>query len=590
MNKSKIFTFASILLLLILSVGMVCASDDVADELSDSNDDDIVCVDDESQDFLSSSVDVTGDKFSDIQKSINSAKEKDVINLNGTYTGESNPIKISKSLTIQSSGKVATLDAGNNSRIFTIEKGDVTFKNIIFTNGVSNKGGAIYSLGNCKFINCKFINNYGEDGGAIYSQNSITLTNTVLENNFARSSGGAIYCPYSLNKNSSKSKVGNVDIDGCTFTNNKANSGGAINIETWRGNDLKNDKYGIVTIKNSNFVKNSGEEFGGAIDFSGSTTFGKLIVDKSNFTQNYADEGSAIDLRDSPLTLSNSNFNKNTGNLGTVYIGFDSVSKIKNCNFISNSLDSVSGVVVYCAQVSLVDCKFQSNSLPAISNYDSGSVLKITNGKNTKTYKKLTVLDNSLKTCVTITVKAKNVKSTYDSAEKFTVQLINKYTKKPVKFFEFNLHFKNGKKEKVFRRTTNKDGKLTLRFLSNLPVGKYEVTYESDCWGLIDGSKHTVIIKKAKATVKAPKVTAKYKKSKYFKVTIKDSKKERLYKVKVKVKVYTGKKAKTYNLKTNYNGVAKLKTNKLSKGSHKVKIKSADPNYKFSAKSKIKIK
>ena len=54
--------------------------------------------------------------------------------------------------------------------------------------------------------------------------------------------------------------------------------------------------------------------------------------------------------------------------------------------------------------------------------------------------------------------------------------------------------------------------------------------------------------------------------------------------------MYTGKNAKTYHLKTNYNGIAKLNVKKLSKGSHKVVITSEDANYKFSAKSKIKIK
>ena len=54
--------------------------------------------------------------------------------------------------------------------------------------------------------------------------------------------------------------------------------------------------------------------------------------------------------------------------------------------------------------------------------------------------------------------------------------------------------------------------------------------------------------------------------------------------------VSSGKKYKTYNLKTNSKGIAKLNTKSLKKGNHKVIISSGNSNYKVSAKSMIKIK
>ena len=60
--------------------------------------------------------------------------------------------------------------------------------------------------------------------------------------------------------------------------------------------------------------------------------------------------------------------------------------------------------------------------------------------------------------------------------------------------------------------------------------------------------------------------------------------------LKIKVKVYTGKKAITYKLKTNKKGVAKLNTKKLSKGKHKLVISSLNKNYKISKKSQIIVK
>ena len=78
-------------------------------------------------------------------------------------------------------------------------------------------------------------------------------------------------------------------------------------------------------------------------------------------------------------------------------------------------------------------------------------------------------------------------------------------------------------------------------------------------------------------------------KSTSAKVTVKANKKA-VKKVAVKVKVFTGKKSKTYNIKTNNKGVAKLNTKKLKVGKHKVVISSGNSNYKISAKSKITIK
>ena len=71
----------------------------------------------------------------------------------------------------------------------------------------------------------------------------------------------------------------------------------------------------------------------------------------------------------------------------------------------------------------------------------------------------------------------------------------------------------------------------------------------------------TVKIKKMSTIVKAPKISAKYKKTKYFKVTLKKkSNKKALKNIKLKLKVYTGKKYKIYTVKTNKNGVAKFNT------------------------------
>ena len=102
---------------------------------------------------------------------------------------------------------------------------------------------------------------------------------------------------------------------------------------------------------------------------------------------------------------------------------------------------------------------------------------------------------------------------------------------------------------------------------------------------------NTPPVEKIKTFVKAPKITNKFKKSKYFKVTIKNNATKKVIpKIKVKIKVYTGKKYKTYILKTNKNGIAKINTKNLKIGKHKVLITSTNAKYIISAKSQITIK
>lgn len=89
---------------------------------------------------------------------------------------------------------------------------------------------------------------------------------------------------------------------------------------------------------------------------------------------------------------------------------------------------------------------------------------------------------------------------------------------------------------------------------------------------------------KIRTIADTPKVTSKSVKTK---ITYKANSKP-VYKLKVKVKVYTGKHYKTYNLKTNKKGIIKIKTKYLTKGKHKIVLKSM--NKKYSLKNTFKIR
>ena len=141
-----------------------------------------------------------------------------------------------------------------------------------------------------------------------------------------------------------------------------------------------------------------------------------------------------------------------------------------------------------------------------------------------------------------------------------------------------NIYYENG--------TILKSSEKYLK-ISDLAAGSYKiVVFEGNPWEYhISKSTATLTVNKAKATVKAPKVTGKYKKSKYFQVTVSYAKKP-VKQIYVNVKIDK----KTYKLKTNNNGIVKININNLKVGKHKVTITSGNSNYQFSAKSQITIK
>lgn len=189
---------------------------------------------------------------------------------------------------------------------------------------------------------------------------------------------------------------------------------------------------------------------------------------------------------------------------------------------------------------------------------------------------------------------ATKLTTTYNSGKKITITILDKVTLKPAGTpLTVVVKVYTGKKcTTKFWATTNSKGIATVTPGTKVNVGTHNVVvvpYESDF--ALNKVTTTLKITKAKTTVKAPKVTNKYKKSKYFKVTVKNKATGKVVKnTKVKVKVYTGKKTKTYTIKTNSKGLAKLNTKSLKIGKHKVVISSGNTNYVMSAKSTIVIK
>ncbi|MCQ2976717.1 MAG: DUF3344 domain-containing protein [archaeon] len=190
---------------------------------------------------------------------------------------------------------------------------------------------------------------------------------------------------------------------------------------------------------------------------------------------------------------------------------------------------------------------------------------------------------------VNLTLNPVNLSTSYDSGKYFQVKVLDN-NKNPVSGVKLILKIYNGSKlYKTVSVTTDKNGVAKFS-ASKLAIGTHKVVVslaDTDKYEAIS-EKAYVKVAKAATTVTAKKVTFKKGAKKYFTVTIKNKATKKVVKsLTLKIKVYTGKKYKTYKVKTNTKGVAKLSTKALKKGTHKVAISTTSKNYTVSKSGKL---
>ena len=208
-------------------------------------------------------------------------------------------------------------------------------------------------------------------------------------------------------------------------------------------------------------------------------------------------------------------------------------------------------------------------------NSNTGSVIAKTNS-STVTIKAVKAI-----------ISAKKTTAYYNYGSKFKVKMTNSKGV-ALKGAIVLLNIYTGKKYKAVSLMTDDKGYAYWK-VSGISIAKHRVLIGSGSTGATANVVQTYItLKKGKTTVSAPKVTNKYKKSAYFKITIKNAgTKKPLKGIVLKVKVYTGKKYKTYKIKTNSKGVASLNTKALKKGTHKVVITTTNKKYTVSKSGKL---
>ncbi|WP_405264734.1 hypothetical protein [Methanobrevibacter sp.] len=625
----KSFQVLALLLLILLSVGSIQAMDvDNANITADAGNS-------------------TVKTYSDLQILVNDTEEGSTLVLNESFEYNSTSdeslidgVSISRNITIIGKNN-AYFDGGEVSRcLFIGSNCSVILKNITFKNGYSeNGGGAVFlnETSNLTLYDCIFDNNrvYNSDGGALNARvgtnveiynctfanntstrvsnlawdsykcgmgsaicvrigsnlrisdskflrnnaflatillvtyndvtvnlSTIMVNNTLFENNTS-TNRGVIYLDElgrgeflnSVFRNNHITHSGGVlEIDtaeyslveNCRFEDNSAVTGGAINIKVFDTNYLSN-----AIVRNCVFMRNKASSYGGAI----ASKYGVTEISNCKFYFNdAATYGGAIYSKYGSIKISDSSFGDNSANDGgAIYINSDH-SSVVNSGFARNIANEKGGAI--CSKntdIYSVGCKYSKNTAPAGVNVYGAFLVKIT--YSTKDAK-------NLKIKIKITSPWK-----VSLAQKIKIKISskNKYTSKWLK--------------------TNSKGQLTITVPSKVTIAKKYIKIS-----MKNGVGSVQSITKIKDSAKF-KYDKKVKKGSKIAVTAKNKATKKLIKkTKFKVKVFTGKKYKTFVVKSNSKGIFKIKTKNLTKGLHKINVILNNSKYNVNSKFYVRIK
>ena len=267
-------------------------------------------------------------KFHQLQSIINSASSSYPLELQNDFINDDGSvIIIDKDLTIDGNGHTIDL---NQHAGFKSSRGNVYLKNLIMKNGNFVFAGAIFISSNASYIidNCTFVNNSADFGAAInsLSRNSLFIRNSIFDSNSVSKSAGAVY------------SYGNIFLENSLFLSNKAmKSGGAIythkeaNIDkcTFRDNSASNEG-GAVFAENVTMKKSPSYFINNSADAAGGAIYANKFntdVYYASFINNHAGNGY---------------FNYDGG---AVYIFKRNYVTFENCIFIANSCTDEGGAI-----------------------------------------------------------------------------------------------------------------------------------------------------------------------------------------------------------------------------------------------------
>ena len=383
--------------------------------------------------------------------------------------------------------------------------------------------------------NCTFENNTARTNSVIYLDEFgiAQILNSIFKNNVATYSGGII----SLDTSRSAT------VENCTFEGNSAIKGGAIFISSYDSSYRSN-----ATIKDSIFTNNAANTYGGAI----SSTHANTVISNCEFNDNVAkNNGGAIYSNTGRIEISNCEFNRNSGQYGGALLLKSDTNIVKYSSFVGN-IASVAGGAIYSSfgVPTSSGCTYLKNYAPKASKVYGQFDVNVTKYVAASGYTKLKIIISS-PWHMSLSQKIKVKLSGYTSGWLKTDS--------------------NGKY--VF--TVPKGKSVTKKTLS--------ITVLNEGFCVINSYLY-----KNPGKISVPKSV---KKSSKLKVTIKNSQtKLPIKKTQFTVKIYTGKKYKTYKIKTNANGIFKISMKKFSRGNHKINVYLSTGSYYINKKISFKIK
>ena len=390
--------------------------------------------------------------FTALQNKINNASEG-TITLENDYAYDSgfniDGINIDKSITIKGNGH--TIDASSQSRIFKLSANNIVLENIIFKNGNSESGGAIYATGDyCTIQSCTFKNCSAYNGGAIYGKeaNNLNISSSLFEGNNAKSYGGAIHI-----------LCNNANIENNEFESNVADNGGAIYINTFTERRVVSVEYIPGHYEENTKITIYDYAYGQIV---GSHHPKEWV--SATYRNKYGDVTVGNDVK-----VSNNIFNRNSLNEGTAIIDKGTDTKIENNTNGETSIYK-STIYVNNKNTEITNNKFdwerkvQPGEGTPSTNTQSGNGTSSTNPQSDAN-------KQSAKALKTVKITAKNKKfKKAKKIKKYTVTV--KSNKKAVKNLKITLKIKG----KTYTAKTNSKGKATFKIKKLTKKGTYKAT------------------------------------------------------------------------------------------------------------------
>ena len=375
--------------------------------------------------------------FTDLQNAIDFVDgiltlDSDIVMADDEAAGFVGGVAINKDIVID--GKGHTISAEDLGRIFSIGEGfTVTLTNATLINGKADKGGAIYNDGSLTLSDVKLSDNAADGyGGAVFNNGELVVSDSVFDSNdiVNRGSasvdygGAAIYNWYdgvltvsgsNFTNNIKNYKngdclvgavatIGDATISDSYFVNNAGRWGGAI---TTSGALIAGDDVNTLTVSGSTFKENGGLYGAGIFVWGSDFTVSDCVFDKntasgkgnmtpnnnngaaievtdtnkaiagiitgSNFTNNKAQYGGAIDICEGNIKITDSEFVNNSADVEGGAIDISTVKgnpevSISGSKFINNSA-SYGGAIVNVKDLTVRNTEFVNNTPDAIFNY-----------------------------------------------------------------------------------------------------------------------------------------------------------------------------------------------------------------------------